>query len=134
VSPLHTLEEWSSVLRVAHRWDFVNTHAVAVHALESLTSPIDKIVLGRACAVDNWLFDAFVSICQRSEPLSIEDGEDMRKSDIIRIARVRECLRSLPNQATDLQVRRMVAREFRALAPLSLLDDSEVRMFILIEL
>jgi hypothetical protein len=70
---LTTKEDWTSVLELSHRWNFASIHRLAVCELSSLTTPVDRVVLGRAFGVQHWVHDAILAICeQETWPSDIE--------------------------------------------------------------
>jgi hypothetical protein len=91
---LHTKEEWTAVLVLAHRWDFPAIRAVAVAELAAVTTPIDKLVLARAYGVEEWLMGAYLAVCEAPEYPSDEDCLRLDRATIVRIGRAREGLRS----------------------------------------
>jgi hypothetical protein len=55
-----------------------------------LASPVDRIVLGRKYGFNDWLTPAFVAVCARAEPLSLEEAKRMDGEDVARIYQARE--------------------------------------------
>jgi hypothetical protein len=91
---LTTLDEWTSVLRLAFKWGFESIRSLALRELLPLASPVDKIVIGRDYGLEDWLTPAFVDVCARAEPLSLEEAEKMSNADVTRIFQAREHARS----------------------------------------
>ncbi|KZP08619.1 hypothetical protein FIBSPDRAFT_1052288 [Athelia psychrophila] len=50
---------------------------------------VEKIILGRQYAIDEWLGEAYLAICSREQWLSKEEGMRMKKEDIIEISAIR---------------------------------------------
>ncbi|KZP33856.1 hypothetical protein FIBSPDRAFT_716816, partial [Athelia psychrophila] len=84
-----SVEEWTSILHLAVRWGFESIKNLSIERLSPIASDIDKIVLGRQYAIDEWLGDAYLAICSREECLSKEEGMRMEKEDIIEISAIR---------------------------------------------
>ncbi|KAI0045520.1 hypothetical protein FA95DRAFT_1477381, partial [Auriscalpium vulgare] len=82
--------DWTSVLRLATRWGFTSIVKRAVRQLDSLAGPVDKLVLGRAYAVDHWVSPALVSLCQRQQPLTFDEARRMDIADVVLVHNVRE--------------------------------------------
>jgi hypothetical protein len=91
---MHTKEDWSAVLALAHRWDFAAIRAVAIGELVAITTPVDKLVLARDYDVSKWLAGAYLDVCQASEYPSDEDCLRLDRMTIVKIGRAREALRS----------------------------------------
>jgi hypothetical protein len=87
---LTTLDEWTSVLHLASKWGFESIRTLALRKLLPLASPVDKIVLGRKYGFDDWLTPAFVAVCARAEPLSLEEAKRMDSEDVACIYQARE--------------------------------------------
>ncbi|KZP33829.1 hypothetical protein FIBSPDRAFT_1035811 [Athelia psychrophila] len=84
-----SVEEWTSILHLAVRWGFESIKNLSIECLSPIASDIDKIVLGRQYAIDEWLGDAYLAICSRDQCLSREEGMRMEKEDIIEISAIR---------------------------------------------
>jgi hypothetical protein len=91
---LHTKEDWTAVLALAHRWDFAAIRAVAIGELVAITTPIDRLVLARDYNIGEWLAGAYLDVCQASEYPSDEDCLRLDRATIVMIGRAREALRS----------------------------------------
>ncbi|KAF7973682.1 hypothetical protein HWV62_14674 [Athelia sp. TMB] len=85
-----TVKDWSSILRLSDLWAFLSIRSLAIKHLTSITSPIDKIVIGRRYAVNEWLIAAYGHVCRRPEPLNEEEGMKLGMRDVIRITSVRQ--------------------------------------------
>lgn len=88
-----TVEGWASVLHLANMWSFNSIRRLAITRLTGLASPVDKLVYGHKYAVGEWLVPAYVSLCQRQEVLSFEEGRRLSSDDIILIMTIRESIR-----------------------------------------
>ncbi|TFY75991.1 hypothetical protein EWM64_g8020 [Hericium alpestre] len=99
---IQTVEEWSSILRLATQWSFSSIRELAISHLDSIASPIDKIVLGRTYRDrgDAWLVPAFVDMCQRAQPLTRAEGHRLDIDDTVLVAFLRESLSACPTRPT----------------------------------
>ncbi|KAI0698309.1 hypothetical protein C8T65DRAFT_742883 [Cerioporus squamosus] len=92
-----TLEEWTSVLSLATRWEFNDVRDLAIRQLQVLEdiSSIDKVVLAREYDInDHWVLSAYTALCERPEPLSIPEAARLGLETSMRIAQLREQLRA----------------------------------------
>ncbi|KII95545.1 hypothetical protein PLICRDRAFT_71568, partial [Plicaturopsis crispa FD-325 SS-3] len=88
-----TVEEWTSILNLAVKWDFASIRTLAIKELALIASPIDKVVLGREYGITSWLADAYRAVCERPEALSEEEGTRLGMREAMKIARAREDMR-----------------------------------------
>ncbi|KAI0753397.1 hypothetical protein C8Q80DRAFT_1305697 [Daedaleopsis nitida] len=93
----HTLDEWTSILSLATRWDFNDVRALAIRSIQALDglSPVDKIALAHEYDVTGrWVLAAYTTLCERPEPLSIAEATRLGLETATRVAQVREQLRA----------------------------------------
>jgi hypothetical protein len=69
-------------------------HAFAVRQLDNLTTPIDRIALGKQYGIDHWLSPAYQAVCERDLSLTDEEGMRLGLMDVLKIARARQIIRS----------------------------------------
>ncbi|KIM91718.1 hypothetical protein PILCRDRAFT_827 [Piloderma croceum F 1598] len=87
---LTTVDEWTSILRLAVEWNFQSIKNLAVERLSAIATPVDKIVLGRRFDIFEWLENAYTNVCWRDEALTIEEGKLLGVEDVIEIAAMRQ--------------------------------------------
>ena len=90
-----TLDEWTSILHLATRWEFTDIRALAIRSIQSLDiTPIDRIVLSREYDITGrWTLAAYTALCDRSEPLALSEANRLGLETSIRIAQMREQIR-----------------------------------------
>ncbi|KAI9060514.1 hypothetical protein FKP32DRAFT_1595264 [Trametes sanguinea] len=88
-----TLDDWKSVLQIADQFMFEQHRELAIQRLESLATPIDRIVLSRQYDIKQWLEKAYYDLCTREEPLTLDEGERLGMADVIAIAGLRQRIR-----------------------------------------
>jgi hypothetical protein len=71
---------------LATQWNFKSIKTLAVNHLSAMTSPVDKIVLGRRYDISEWLGMAYTILCSRDEALTIKEGKLLGLEDVIKIA------------------------------------------------
>ncbi|KAJ6491612.1 hypothetical protein C8R47DRAFT_434771 [Mycena vitilis] len=90
-------EEWTSVLSLASRWEFVSLRELAMQHLFAVTSAVQRIALGRRYDIPGWLVPAYTEVCERKEPLTLAEGRLLGLDDAIRIGQVRHTIRYSSN-------------------------------------
>lgn len=78
---------------MATRWGFEAVRALAIEHLGVIASPIDKIAFARSYNVDHWLVDAYVSVCERTDALSLSEAKRLPLEDVVKIGEARQALR-----------------------------------------
>jgi hypothetical protein len=91
--PIQTKEDWTAVLKLAHRWDLVGVHRLAVKKLRDMTSSADKIVLANEYGVCGWLKPAYLDLCEATSLPSEADCKRLGLDIVLKIGRAREAMR-----------------------------------------
>ncbi|EIN09859.1 hypothetical protein PUNSTDRAFT_66901 [Punctularia strigosozonata HHB-11173 SS5] len=107
---LHTSEEWTSALRVAHYLRFDSIRALAMNELCSLATPVEKIVCAREFGIPQWLQGAYTDLCLRSAPLCEREGTLLGLSTCLKIAAAREAMR-IPAAPIDQTLATSIVKE-----------------------
>jgi len=91
-----TVEEWTSILKLAHQWDFIGVKDLALRELEQLViPPLRKIVIYHSYAIDRRLLHAaYAAFAVRDEPITIEEGQELGLETAVQLARAREFARA----------------------------------------
>ena len=91
-----TVEEWTSIVKLAHQWEFLGVKELAVRELEQLTiPPLQKIVIYHSYALDRHLLQAaYMAFATRDESITIEEGQELGLETSLQLARARELVRS----------------------------------------
>jgi hypothetical protein len=91
-----TAEEWTSIVKLAHQWDFTAIKALAVRELERLViPPLRKIAIYHRYLIDRTLLRAaYAAFATRVEPITIEDGQELGLETALQLARARELARA----------------------------------------
>ncbi|THH20257.1 hypothetical protein EW146_g1064, partial [Bondarzewia mesenterica] len=87
--------EWTSILKLAHTWQFPEVKALAVRELELLTiPPITKIVIYHNYEIDRTLLIAsYTALTTRDEPISLDEGKELGIETALQLAKAREIAR-----------------------------------------
>ncbi|KAH9006316.1 hypothetical protein EDB86DRAFT_2794656 [Lactarius hatsudake] len=100
-----TLEKWQRILALAQKWGFIQVERLCVRELENLTIPaVEKIKIYQDFNLNpELLYDAYVELITRPEPLQMDEGMKLELLTSLKIARARELARTLsPDGATSL--------------------------------
>jgi len=91
-----TVEEWTSILKLAHVWDFIGVKDLALRELEQLViPPLRKIVIYHSYAIDRRLLQAaYTAFAVRDDPIAIEEGQELGLETALQLARARELVRA----------------------------------------
>ncbi|KAI0673785.1 hypothetical protein C8Q78DRAFT_1018944 [Trametes maxima] len=90
---LTTLDEWTSVLRIAHRYEFEEHVKLAVERIDNLATPVERILLARTYNFPAWLEQAYLSLCMREASLTLDEGTRLGMEDVILISDLRQRVR-----------------------------------------
>lgn len=91
-----SVEEWSSILKLAHQWEFVEVKAFALRELEQLEMPaLQKIILYHTHDINrNLLLEAYCALTLRDESITIEEGRQLGLETALMLAHAREVARA----------------------------------------
>jgi hypothetical protein len=118
--------DWTSVLRLATRWQFTSFRFLALQTLEPIASPLQKFFLARELDIADWLLPAHVALCLRDESLTLGEMRVLPLEDVHLIVTVRERLHT-SNVAATVQdvsqhVHALMATSVEAFMPNSAAD------------
>jgi hypothetical protein len=88
-----TFEEWSSILDLSTRWSFTSIRELAIRCMKS-PDPLNRLLMARKHAVEQWILPALLELCERPEPLSLEEARLMDFEDVLLVGSVRQKARS----------------------------------------
>lgn len=83
------------MLRLSTQWDFTDIRALAVAQLQMHPiGALDRIALSQQYDIHGrWVLEAYTQICQRVQPLSVEEAQRVGLETTAKIAQIRERLR-----------------------------------------
>ncbi|OCB85797.1 hypothetical protein A7U60_g7149 [Sanghuangporus baumii] len=82
--------KWTSILRLAHLWDFPMIRELAFRQLEK-EPPVKRLALAdRYDAPPDWRARAMTELVVRREPLSRVEGEELGLETVLKVAEMRE--------------------------------------------
>ncbi|TFK65796.1 hypothetical protein BDN72DRAFT_845102 [Pluteus cervinus] len=89
-----SFDEWASILKVAHHWEFESIFKLALENIEPISSPVDKVVIGKTYNIPEWAAEARVLLCRRDEPITLEEASRMGMEEVVNISQTRHHIRS----------------------------------------
>ena len=88
-----SFREWSSILDLSTRWGFTSIRELAIRCIKS-PDPLNRLLMARKHAVEQWILPALLELCERPEPLSLEEARLMDFEDVLLVGSVRQKARS----------------------------------------
>jgi len=80
-------------MRLTSRWKLTSHVDLDINRFPLITSPVDRLVIAYGLHVTGWLRPAFVALCMRDEPLTIEEGRRLGIDVIVCINEVRDLIK-----------------------------------------
>ncbi|KZS87765.1 hypothetical protein SISNIDRAFT_419059 [Sistotremastrum niveocremeum HHB9708] len=92
-----TLSQWTSILGLSHLWEFRGVFQLALREIEPLASdPVDRILIARRYDVcHDWLLPAYTSLCERSDPITLDEARLLGLDVLARLAQAREAIQRM---------------------------------------
>ncbi|TFK67233.1 hypothetical protein BDN72DRAFT_753217, partial [Pluteus cervinus] len=90
----NNVEEWTSILKVAHDWEFESVRRLAIEQIEPIATPVDKVVLGETYTIPGWAEDGRVQLCIRQEPITLIEALRLGIEEVVKISTARHHIRS----------------------------------------
>ena len=87
------MEEWASVLKVAHQWEFESIRSLALGQIGPHATPVDLVVLGMRYGMVSWVQAGRVQLCRREEPLTHQEAARMGIEEVTNISATRHHIR-----------------------------------------
>lgn len=114
-------EDWAAILGLAHHWQFSEVKALVIREMEKQKIPaLTKITIYHRYEVNrDLLFQSYMDLCLRGEPLSYAEAEDLGLETWLMISTAREAIRRgdgsaspTANRSTE-EVKRVIGQVFR---------------------
>ena len=123
-----SFKEWSSILDLSTRWGFTSIRELAIRCIKP-PNPLTRIVLARKHGVEQWILPALLELCQRPEPLSIEEARLMDFEDVVLVGSVRQAVRSSTLRVRGVEIRSCIRawKRGESWSPVSDIPDDLVR-------
>ncbi|KAG6879024.1 hypothetical protein C0992_005774 [Termitomyces sp. T32_za158] len=109
-----TTEEWIAVLNLSTRWKMLDIRNLAIRQLNvANVDPIDRIVLARRYHIPQWLTSSLVPLIRRESSLSTDEVEKLGFELALKIFRIRDSSRILPDDLDDGAWNSAISAEFQ---------------------
>ncbi|EIW78708.1 hypothetical protein CONPUDRAFT_167651 [Coniophora puteana RWD-64-598 SS2] len=105
--PPTTFREWTSVLRLTHRWEMSALHLHARKSIAKLdgVDAVNRLSLALTYDIEDWIHPALADIIRREEPLARRHVDVLGVDMVLKLARAREhvagyfgsCAKAPPN-------------------------------------
>ena len=120
---VRSFKEWSSILDLSTRWGFVSIRELAIRCTKPPNS-LNRLLLARKHGVEQWILPALLELCQRPEPLSLEEARLMDFEDVVLVGSVRQTVRSATLMVQGMEIRNCI-RALKRGEPWSWPSDSD---------
>lgn len=97
---MSSYEGLAAVLKLSSRWGLSSVRRFALRRLDEIVQPVQRLALARSCNVERWLSRALVALCERPEPLVLDDILQMTPEDTALVTQVREQSRAPASPVT----------------------------------
>ncbi|KAL1700692.1 hypothetical protein EV121DRAFT_213646 [Schizophyllum commune] len=100
-----SVEEWTSILRLATAWSVPSLRQLAIREIEPKATPVDKIVIAREFDLgETWLLPAYTAICSAPHWLDYEDAQRLDMRTVVELACIREGSRAAGTLDVEMAV------------------------------
>ena len=86
-------------MHLTSRWKLTSLVDLDINRFPLITSQVDRLVVAYGLHVTGWLRPAFVALCIRDEPLTIEEGRRLGIDVVVCINEVRDLIKKFPHPA-----------------------------------
>jgi len=93
-----TVEGWSSILALSYKYIMPQLESLSIQKLHALTTPVEKIAIAKKFDFgkkhhQTWLIPAYVDLCSRDAPLSLEEAEQLDMPTVVMVWNVRHAVK-----------------------------------------
>lgn len=78
------------MLELAIKWESPNIRAHAIASLDHMLTTVNKITLGRRLDIHEWVVKGYVTLVERENSLTEDEGKLLGMDDVVKIAKWRE--------------------------------------------
>ncbi|KAH8111837.1 hypothetical protein DFH11DRAFT_551963 [Phellopilus nigrolimitatus] len=85
------VEQWSTVLELAHMWEFEKIQGLAITKLQSFSiDEISKVEMAQKYNIEEWYAPAYLALARRAQPLTVEETTRIGYDAAVKMAQIRE--------------------------------------------
>ncbi|KAG8910707.1 hypothetical protein FRC00_007685 [Tulasnella sp. 408] len=89
--PKLTPAQWASAYRLAKMWEFEQLRDYIFKFLDqSVKDPFERVEFADMLGVEAWIIPALAQICQRTNPLTVEEATRLGYARLIKVCKQRE--------------------------------------------
>ncbi|KAG6867329.1 hypothetical protein C0993_004328 [Termitomyces sp. T159_Od127] len=108
-----TTEEWIVVLKLSTRWKMFDIRNLAIRRLNVANiDSIDRIVLAQMYHIPQWMISSLVPLFRRQDSLSTDEATKLGFELALKICRIRDSSRILPDDMNDDAWTSAISAEF----------------------
>ncbi|KAG8787477.1 hypothetical protein FRC12_015548 [Ceratobasidium sp. 428] len=76
--------------RLAYKWNFEDLQTSLVPLVKQQLNEVDQIVFAQEFGLEGWIEPAYLSLCRRREPLTLDEGIKIGIGGVILVSQIRE--------------------------------------------
>jgi len=88
-----SFKEWTSILELSTRWGFTSIRDLAIRCA-NVPSSLQRLVAARKYDIEGWVVPALLGLCERPEPLTLNEARLLGVEDVVLVGTVRQSVRS----------------------------------------
>jgi len=99
-----SLQHWINLLSISTKYQLDSIRLVAIKGINTYSpeiDPVEKYALAKKYAVEEWEGSSFKILCQRPDPLTVEEATKLGVVVATEVFRERERIRSVPEPADE---------------------------------
>ena len=99
-----SLQHWINLLSISTKYQLESIRVVAIKGVETCKpeiDPVEKYALAKKYAVEEWEGSSFKILCQRPDPLTVEEATKLGVVVATEVFRERERIRSVPDTPSE---------------------------------
>lgn len=88
------LSDWIPILQLSTRWLFDDIRSLAIRELaKNDIEPVQKVAIALQNDVPEWLHPSYMALCERPNPLTVEEARKLGVEVVAQLACAREIFR-----------------------------------------
>ena len=102
-----SLQYWTDLLSISTKYQLESIRPVAIKGIDNYRQeidPVEKYALATKYMVKEWEASSFKRLCQRADPLTVEEAKKLGVVVVTEVFREREKIRSKPDTTDEAQL------------------------------